>query len=42
MAQTPGGTRWLGPGLGEHTSEVLDQLGYDAARIADLKMRGVI
>jgi len=23
MAQTPGGTRWLGPGLGEHTGEVL-------------------
>ncbi|HKQ24545.1 MAG TPA: CaiB/BaiF CoA-transferase family protein [Burkholderiales bacterium] len=42
MAQTPGGTRWLGPDLGEHTSEVLAQLGYDAARIADLKSRGVI
>jgi formyl-CoA transferase len=42
MAQTPGGTRWLGPGLGEHTGEVLAQLGYDAARIADLKSRGVI
>ena len=42
MAQTPGGTRWLGPGLGEHTGEVLVQLGYDAARIADLKSRGVI
>ena len=42
MAQTPGGTRWLGPDLGEHTGEVLAQLGYDAARIADLKSRGVI
>ncbi len=42
MAQTPGGTRWLGPALGEHTGEVLAQLGYDAARIADLKSRGVI
>lgn len=42
MAQTPGGTRWLGPGLGEHTGEVLAQLGYDAASIADLKSRGVI
>jgi formyl-CoA transferase len=42
MAQTPGGTRWLGPRLGEHTGEVLAQLGYDAARIADLKSRGVI
>ena len=42
MAQTPGGTRWLGPDLGEHTGEVLAQLGYDAAKIADLKSRGVI
>ena len=42
MAQTPGGTRWLGPSLGEHTGEVLAQLGYDAARIAELKSRGVI
>ena len=42
MAQTPGGTRWLGPDLGEHTTEVLAQLGYDAARIAELKSRGVI
>ncbi len=42
LAQTSGGTRWLGPGLGEHTGEVLAQLGYDAAGIADLKSRGVI
>jgi len=42
MEQTPGGTRWLGPDLGEHTTEVLAQLGYDAARIAELKSRGVI
>jgi len=42
MTQTPGGTRWLGPDLGEHTTEVLAQLGYDAARIAELKSRGVI
>jgi len=42
LAQTPGGMRWLGPGLGEHTGEVLGQLGYDSAKIADLKSRGVI
>lgn len=39
---TPGGTRWLGPALGEHTDEVLGALGYDAQRIAALRAKGVI
>ena len=30
------------PGLGEHTEEMLEGLGYDATRIADLKAKGVI
>ncbi len=42
LAQTPGGTRWLGPALGEHTAQVLDALGYDGASQADLRRRGVI
>jgi len=42
MAETPGGTRWLGPGLGEHTDEVLAELGYDADNMRDMKARGVI
>lgn len=42
LSATPGGTRWLGPGLGEHTEDVLAQLGYDAARIARLRETGVI
>jgi formyl-CoA transferase len=42
LSATPGGTRWLGPGLGEHTAEVLAALGYDAAVQADLRARGVI
>ena len=31
-----------GPRLGEHTHDVLRHLGYDAAKIADLRARGVI
>ncbi len=42
LTGTPGGTRWLGPQLGEHTREVLAELGYDEARIARLKSRGII
>jgi formyl-CoA transferase len=42
MAATPGGTRWLGPALGEHTDEVLGKLGYDGEKIRDLRSRGVV
>jgi len=42
LSATPGGTRWLGPDLGEHTEEVLKSLGYDAAAIATLAREGVI
>jgi formyl-CoA transferase len=42
LMATPGGTRWLGPKLGEHTTEVLAGLGYDADRIAALKSRGIV
>ncbi|HEX7811525.1 MAG TPA: CaiB/BaiF CoA-transferase family protein [Burkholderiales bacterium] len=42
MGATPGGTRWLGPRLGEHTDEVLAELGYDAEELRDMKARGVI
>jgi formyl-CoA transferase len=42
LSATPGGTRWLGPALGEHTDAVLAQLGYDAASIAALRADGVI
>ena len=42
LSETPGGTKWLGPALGEHTDEVLASLGYDAAAIQSLRDQGVI
>jgi formyl-CoA transferase len=42
LSETPGQTRWLGPKLGEHTTEVLHALGIDAARQAQLKADHVI
>jgi formyl-CoA transferase len=42
LSDTPGGTRWLGPDLGEHTDLVLGELGYDAGQIGDLRERGVV
>ena len=42
LSETPGGTEWLGPALGEHTDTVLDALGYDAERIAALRTAGAI
>lgn len=51
MRQTRGAARFhgtpseqveLAPELGEHTEEVLGQLGYDASRLAELRDEGVI
>lgn len=42
LSETPGGTRWLGPRLGEHTEEVLKSLEYDAAAIVELAQAGAI
>jgi len=43
LSKTPGQTKWLGPSLGEHTSEVLrDLLGFSNKEIEGLKSRRVI
>jgi crotonobetainyl-CoA:carnitine CoA-transferase CaiB-like acyl-CoA transferase len=42
LSQTPGETKWIGPRLGEHTGEVLAQLGYTEGEIAAMKDRGVV
>jgi crotonobetainyl-CoA:carnitine CoA-transferase CaiB-like acyl-CoA transferase len=42
LSETPGGTRWIGPALGEHTDHVLTTLGYSAEQIAALREAGVL
>lgn len=42
LSETPGHTKWLGPALGEHTDQVLKDLGYDDAMIASLRKDGVV
>jgi formyl-CoA transferase len=42
MTESPGDTRWVGPELGEHTAEILTQLGYSAEEQRSLKEHGVI
>ena len=42
LSADPGGTRWLGPALGEHTLEVLSALGYTDAELARLRKEAVI
>ncbi|MBM3365957.1 MAG: CoA transferase [Betaproteobacteria bacterium] len=42
LSETPGGTRWIGPELGEHTHQVLATLGYSDDQIAALRNDGVL
>lgn len=42
LSETPGAIRSLAPSPGQHTAEVLAQLGYSQARIAALRQAGVI
>lgn len=42
LSATPGSIRRPAPMLGQHTDEILGELGYDAAAIRDLHARGVV
>lgn len=43
LQTTPGGTRWAGPELGEHTQDILTTvLDYDADQLAQLRLDGII
>ena len=42
LSETPGGTRWIGPDLGEHTDEILRAQGFDDAAIASLRADRVL
>jgi formyl-CoA transferase len=42
LSDTPGATRWLGPRLGEHTDEVLTQLGYTIEQVTHLHTVGAV
>ena len=42
LSKTPGSVRRVGPYLGEHTDELLRELGYMAEAISELRQKGVI
>ena len=42
LSETPGQIRHLGSVTGQHTANVLEELGFDAATVADLKQRQVV
>jgi formyl-CoA transferase len=42
FAKTPATVRRPAPRLGEHSAEVLGELGYDAAAVEDLVARGIV
>ena len=42
LSETPGGVRWAGPEVGDHTEAILGELGYGSADIGTLVAQGVV
>jgi crotonobetainyl-CoA:carnitine CoA-transferase CaiB-like acyl-CoA transferase len=42
LSETPGEVHWQGPTLGEHTSSVLADLGYEQSEIERLRREGAV
>ena len=42
LSETPGEIRSAGPSIGQHTEEVLGELGIDAEEIAELRRKGAV
>lgn len=42
ISGAPGAIRSLAPDLGQHTDEVMLELGYDRGSIGELRKKGVI
>lgn len=42
LSETPGEIRFRAPTLGEHTDQIMQELGYSEAEIADLKAKRVV
>ncbi|MEE9202495.1 MAG: CoA transferase, partial [Dehalococcoidia bacterium] len=42
LSDTPGRVKSLGPYLGEHTDQILGEIGYDAQAVAGFKQNGVV
>lgn len=42
LSRTDGGIRWPGPALGEHTAQVLAELGYDVGKVTALREEGTV